>query len=330
MPHPLLSVIIPTHKRRRFLPRAIDGALEVALDDDVEVIVVPNGPDESWKTIAERYKAKPRVKWHPIETAHANVARNSGKMIANGKYIKFLDDDDCLLEGIAKQIELAEKHNFEICSAPVELRDRGNVLIKRLDLPKAENFTDALLSRERKTGFQYHLYLSSAISDLWLNEGIDVGQDTHWTHDLGRLREWRWGKINEPGCTWRHHDGTQISASLNASEHLKMQEKLLWETISILGLSHRMDKVRESYAASGMWSLIHAGFFMSPQYWHQVIRKVQNRFPGTHPEIPIYSSPVGRFIPPLLLESIMLPKRWINHARRQMLVQKGLKNAWEF
>ncbi|WP_084216996.1 glycosyltransferase family 2 protein [Xenophilus azovorans] len=330
MASPLLSVIIPTHNRPQFLPRAIKSALQATPDEDVEVIVVPNGPDESWKAVAELFKHDQLVQWHPIAKAHANAARNEGKRLAVGKYLWFLDDDDYLLAGATQLIELAEKESLEIASAPVDLVAHDGRLIKRLNLASTDDFVSAVLSSQRQTGFSFHIYLRPPICDFWFDEGINVGQDTHWVHHLCQLRDWRWGKIDASGYAWRQHSSSQISAAFGPSEHLKLQERLLWETIEHLTHNHRLADDRAQFAAQGMWSLIHAGFFMSPGYWYPVIKKVQGRFPGTYPDIAIYNKPLGRCLPPLAMESLMLPKRWMNHLKRQRLVNRGIKNAWEF
>lgn len=327
---PLLSVVIPTYKRPQLLPHAIESALKFATIGDVEVIVVPNGKDDSWKIVAESFKSEKNVRWHPIDKAHANAARNAGKCIAKGKYLWFLDDDDYLLEGAIKQISQAENNSLEICSASVNLVDQNGRLIKRLDPAPSDDFVSALLSPERRTGFQFHLYLRASIDGFWLDERINVGQDTHWVHTLCQLRDWRWGKVDVSGCTWRHHTGSQISATRGAAGHLKLQEIFLWETIVCLADEGRLFEGRAKEAARGMWSLVHAGFFLNPSYWGKVMKKLQNYFPETYPDVLIYNYRVGKIVPPLAMESIMLPKRWLNHARRQRLVKLGVKNAWEF
>ena len=327
---PLLSVVIPTHKRPHFLPQAIESALQVAPDGDVEVIVVPNGSDESWKQVAESFKSNQGVQWHPIAKAHANAARNEGKRVALGKYLWFLDDDDYLLSGASKVVELAEREALEICSAPLDLITHDEVFIKKMVFGPINDFVSSLLSAQRKTGFQYHLYLRKSISDFWLDESINIGQDTHWVHCLCRLRDWRWGRSEESGCTWRQHSKSQISAAFSPHQHLKLQERLLWETIICLTHSQRLTAERAQFAAQGMWSLIHAGYFMSPVYWYPVMKKVQNYFPGTFPDVALYRTPLCKCIPPVLMESFMLPKRWLNHYGRQKMVSRGLKSAWEF
>src|SRR3546814_4745995 len=104
---------------------------------------------------------------------------------------------------------------------------------------------------------------------------------------------------------------------------------MVCETISELQETGRRTKSREEDASYGMWGLIHSGFFLAPVHWGGVIRKTQLFFPNTFPDIPIYKTPYGKPIDPLVLESLMLPKRWINHAYRQWLVMAGLTRSEE-
>lgn len=98
---PLLSVVIPTHERPKLLSQqAIESALQAAPDGHVELIVVPNGVDDSWREVANNFKNDSRVHWHPISKTHANVARNEGKYITSGKYLWFLDHNDDFLSGM--------------------------------------------------------------------------------------------------------------------------------------------------------------------------------------------------------------------------------------
>ena len=85
MTAPLLSVIIPTHNRPQYLPRAVESALQAAPNGNVEVIVVPNGGDETWKiSLATLLKDK-RIIVSPIEKGmlmrHVTVEMKHGKYL---------------------------------------------------------------------------------------------------------------------------------------------------------------------------------------------------------------------------------------------------------
>jgi len=56
MTTPVCSVIIPTVNRPHYLPRAVESALSGIKPGEVEVIVVPNGPDESCKESLKSYQ----------------------------------------------------------------------------------------------------------------------------------------------------------------------------------------------------------------------------------------------------------------------------------
>jgi glycosyltransferase involved in cell wall biosynthesis len=96
---PLVSVIIPTIGRPQYLPRAINSALTGIESKDVEVIVVPNGPDNSWQETLQPYHNNQSVRVIRIMEANANIARNAGLDEARGEFVRFLDDDDYLIPG---------------------------------------------------------------------------------------------------------------------------------------------------------------------------------------------------------------------------------------
>lgn len=324
----LLSVIIPTYKRSTFLPKAITSALHLFDKKDIEIIVVPNGSDDSWKIVAAQFASNPQVHWSPISKPHGNAARNHGLKIARGMYVKFLDDDDSLLPGTIFQVETAKNKHLEICSGSVDLVNLEGKLYCALHPITNSGFIESILDKNRKTGLQYHLYQKSAISSFVFDEDINVGQDTYWSHTLCQKREWNWGTIQESVCTWVQHGSTQISAKYGPSHHLKLQEKALWDTIIALKGQHRLTENRASIAAEGMWHLIHCGYFLSPFHWYGVIQKMNVHFPGIFPSLKIYDSEIGRKIPPLFLESTMLPKRWINHLIRQHLARTDSHTPW--
>jgi glycosyltransferase involved in cell wall biosynthesis len=327
---PTLSVIVPTHRRPHYLPRAIESAFRAAPDGNVEVIVIPNGPDESWRGIAGQFVHDTRVKWHSVSTSHANVARNHGLRLATGKYVRFLDDDDYFLDDASKQVQALETTGSEICSGHVALTSADGSLIKLLKAPEGRDFIRNTLGPRRRTGLQFYLYRRDALNGFNFLETVPVGQDTHWTHILCRKRDWLSEVVNATVCTWVQHSALQISSRIGPAAHLKLQEQMLWDTITALDESFRLTDARRNAAAAGMWQLIHGGFFLAPSYWARIIEKTKKFFPGTYPDIPLYRSASGRLVDPVILESLMLPKRWLNHGYRQALVASGLKSSWEF
>ncbi|MBI3812636.1 MAG: glycosyltransferase [Nitrospirae bacterium] len=87
----LVSVVIPTYKRVKDLPLAIDSVLEQSYQP-VEIIVVDDGSTDGTETMVQsRY---PQVGYLRQSNRGPAAARNAGIKSASGQYIAFLDSDD--------------------------------------------------------------------------------------------------------------------------------------------------------------------------------------------------------------------------------------------
>lgn len=90
---PLFSVVIPSYNRRDLLRKSIESVLHQDFKD-YELIVVDDGSTDSSILLMEDYKGSGLTY---IRTANKGVshARNTGIQNSRGKYIAFLDSDDC-------------------------------------------------------------------------------------------------------------------------------------------------------------------------------------------------------------------------------------------
>jgi glycosyltransferase involved in cell wall biosynthesis len=90
---PDVSVVIPTHNRRRLLGQAVRSALgQVGVE--VEVVVVDDGSsDGTADAVAGLGDARVRLIRHRLPLGVA-VARNAGAGAARGAWVALLDDDD--------------------------------------------------------------------------------------------------------------------------------------------------------------------------------------------------------------------------------------------
>ena len=103
-----ISVITPVYNGAKYLNECIESVL---CQDGIslEHIIIDDGSTDSTRDIALSY---PRIKYLHQKNLGANVARNNGIKVANGKYIKLLDADDCLVNGsLLKQLKTSEKFN---------------------------------------------------------------------------------------------------------------------------------------------------------------------------------------------------------------------------
>ncbi len=108
----LVSVIIPTYNRNKFLQEALHSVLSQSFYD-FEIIVVDDGSDSD-----QRPKTKDRrLKYFYRPHRGPAAARNFGVSVSSGKYIAFLDSDDIWAKKkLEKQLSFLKKNRkFKIC-----------------------------------------------------------------------------------------------------------------------------------------------------------------------------------------------------------------------
>lgn len=133
----LVSIIIPTYKRKETLKNAIDAALGQSYEN-IEIIVVnDNGASSEFTPIVERimqqYENNPKVTYLLNEKNLGGAgARNEGIKRSKGDYLAFLDDDDKITpDKIEKQLALFQCKNDDklalvYCYAD-QIDEKGNV-----------------------------------------------------------------------------------------------------------------------------------------------------------------------------------------------------------
>ena len=90
---PEISVIVPTFKTAKYLPKCLDSILNQTFQD-FEIIIVSDGPNEDHKIADEYAKKDNRIKVLKDIGKGLGGARNAALEIAKGEYISFVDSDD--------------------------------------------------------------------------------------------------------------------------------------------------------------------------------------------------------------------------------------------
>lgn len=102
MYQPLVSVIIPTYKRPKFLLETLESVFNQTYPN-IEVIVVDDNEENSQYQKETENKLNDLIKANRIQyikhkvNKNGSAARNTGLRYSKGQYINFLDDDDFLL-----------------------------------------------------------------------------------------------------------------------------------------------------------------------------------------------------------------------------------------
>ena len=112
----LVSVIIPAYKTEKYLEQCIESALRQDYKC-LEIILVDDGSPDRCPQIMDEFAAKnENVTVIHKKNQGIGFARNTGVEAAHGKYVFFMDSDDCLdgTEAITRLVREAENKQADI------------------------------------------------------------------------------------------------------------------------------------------------------------------------------------------------------------------------
>jgi glycosyltransferase involved in cell wall biosynthesis len=101
-----ISAVIPTYNRAHVVGRAVESALAQEFAPS-EIVVVDDGSVDSTRSVVESHGEAVRYLYQP--NSGVSAARNRGVREAKGKWIAFLDSDDCWLPDHLSRIVRAIK-----------------------------------------------------------------------------------------------------------------------------------------------------------------------------------------------------------------------------
>jgi glycosyltransferase involved in cell wall biosynthesis len=295
------------------------------------VVVVPNGPDDSWKQALAAWQGNPAVRVFPLDVANQNVARNKGIEEANGELIRFLDDDDYLLPGeAASQYAAMQASGADVSSGPVLVRDEAGLDIGRIDLPETSDFLIAALSARRLQLPFAHVYRLSSLGDLRWPVEILRSEDIAFLIRYAGASPRRWIKAPGPVGVWFQHRLPRMSLDYpDSSVHETTAHELL-QARDALDHSGRLDAAATRTIANALWQLVHRAFFLRPCYWSAVAKRAQAIDPSARPQTRLFDNATIRRMNPLALHWAALPVLTAKRAYRScraMLVGRDYRRT---
>ncbi|MBR4752479.1 MAG: glycosyltransferase [Thermoguttaceae bacterium] len=191
---PIVSIIVPIYNTADYLRECLDSIIAQTLKE-IEIICVDDGSTDKSPDILEEYHEKDaRVIVVSQINQGVSVARNTGVAVAKGKYIHFVDSDDCIDPDMCRRtVEIAEKYKADVTRF-YNARDL-KLVCKRF--PKTRSLFDKRLREYYDTPTQddrrLFVYLSGFhgcwtclyLRSFWLDaklkfpEGIRYGEDTY-------------------------------------------------------------------------------------------------------------------------------------------------------
>ena len=229
---PDVSVVIPTLSRPALVTRAVRSALAQSIED-IEVIVVIDGPDDATRTaLAAITDTRLRVIGLP-EKGGAPNARNAGVRVARAPWTALLDDDDeWLAHKLAVQLDLAKGAHVPmpiVASRLINRTPRAEFVIPRRLPAAGEPLSEYLTVRRGLFHGDGFIQTSTIMAPTELlrrvpfDAGVPRMQELDWTlralgHDDVDLLI-----ADEPLVIW-HQDEDRPRISLNSP----WQEQLEW------------------------------------------------------------------------------------------------------
>lgn len=280
---PLLSIVIPTHKRPRLVARAIASALEIYKSVDLEILVIPNGQDDTWQAVADQHEHDSRIQWHYLPAGNACAARNLGLTKAQGTYLRFLDDDDYLLPAAAEQLELIERGGLDACSAPLEFTTADGIRRYSIGLPVTDDFVAAAIHSATVSLTQGSIFRNNHVREIRWREDVDLYDDYLWMLDVVTAGEMAWTQISKPVCAYVQHDGTRLSRIRRSSRNSRILVDALLHAHRELQAQGRLSTRRSEAVAAALLTHAHSVFPASPVYLGAAIRQAKVIAPDATP-----------------------------------------------
>lgn len=207
---PLVSVIIPAYNCARYLPAAIESALQQT-HPCIEVIVVNDGSPDNTDEVIQPYLD--RIIYIKQENRGLSAARNVGFRASHGKFVCFLDADDILLpDKFERQLAKFEREPDlgVVISGYIDVEEDGQTEILTVKKHWNRDALDRMLNHEV---FPLHVALirrSVLEASALFPEEIDTNEsqeDWQLWLDLA-LHGVQFSSIPELTCKYRNRPGS--------------------------------------------------------------------------------------------------------------------------
>ena len=285
---PLLSIVIPTHRRPRLVARAIASALDIHKHVDLEILVIPNGEDDTWQDVASHHAQDSRIQWLYLPIGNACAARNHGLAKAKGRYLRFLDDDDYFFPAAAQQLDLIEHKGLDACSAPLESTSQSGRVKTIVALPSKSDPVEAAMCSVGIALTQGSIFRTERIRRIRWREAVDLYDDYLWMLDVVIAGDMAWEQTSVPVCAYVHHDGARLSRIRRSNRNSRILVEALLHAHHELQAQARLTPRRNEAVATALLTHAHSAFPASPMYLGKAIRKAKAIAPGAMPLQPIF------------------------------------------
>lgn len=289
---PLVSVIIPTYNREKWLRRSI-GSVQRQLVADWELLVIDDGStDRSWELLEEMALADQRIRLLKNQrTKGVSGARNTGIDAARGEYIAFLDsDDEWLPHHLLRSLDALQQVSgqADAVSSLAERRYEGtgevygsSSVAEREQSGACEGHAESLSSRVIVDSYilgngiiqiQTLVIRKSQVGATRFPEDLRVGEDGFFYVKLAE-QGLQFLKLHQPHVVmWAHDSNTTAAGSrkMTSAERIRLYEDLEClgrKKIEAFPLTRRQRRqITRSMASQRFWQIGYRGHLLEKRY----------------------------------------------------------------
>jgi glycosyltransferase involved in cell wall biosynthesis len=284
---PLVSIIIPVLNRENFIKQTIDSLISQEYENWEALIIDDGSIDRTCEIVKEIHFDDKRINFiqkHKGLKPGAPAGRNYGIRKSKGKYIIFLDSDDCLaafcLVNRVKVMELDSELDFAVFSELIFYDKPGdsdvlvNIKKDKSDIDRFLNFRVNTDVPWVNTGPIWRRGSLKKYNHYW-NEDTKGYQDVEY-HLYGLIKRMNYKVIDSiPDCFWRQHNGDRIRNTLSDFDVLVSTEHMLFNIIDILIASNKLTETRKMILTEQMFSPLVFRYIYYREY-SRVIRLINN------------------------------------------------------
>ena len=311
---PDVSVVIPTYNRKEYLRQAIASCLDGNNAVDVEIVVVDDGSSDGTRAYLEDLEHE-QVRTIFQRHQGGQIARNRGLAEAQATYLKFLDDDDWLEQGVlTREVSALKQTGADVCLGPYLAVNEEGTVVSRKSNPYFEDFVAEVLRGGISPHTLHLTYRREFIRDLQWDPEIIGRQDVQFLVDVA-LREPSTVKVDQTVGYMRHHGGRRQSKHAAQETNLpRVHASILLRAVRTLEREGRLGVQRRQAAAEGLWGWAH---ILSAYDW-TMFQKVYEMIRRIHPDFAPSRTPrllklVDQIGTPEVTEALLHPFRRLKY-----------------
>jgi len=227
MTAPFFTVVIPVYNRAHLLGETLRSVL-VQTERDFEIVVVDDGSSDDPERVVGAL-GDPRIVFIRQENRGGGAARNAGIDKARGRFIAFLDSDDCFLpHHLAAMRKLLENSSGTVGYARMLVnRGGGRTILKPpRAIREGEDMATYLLCDRGFVPTITVVVENAAAKAVRFHENLPAAEDTDFAIRLA-LAGYRFVMAEEPGAIWNDIvDQSRLSAGRNCATLRQWIEEL--------------------------------------------------------------------------------------------------------